>query len=258
MFKVLEVEDSVRVPPEMFEMELEESIGESLQEKFGGFFSPDLGIVLNLESVEEIGEGKMVPEDGGVFYPARFRLLIFMPEEHEVVHGEVVDITEFGAFVRIGPVDAMTHISQIMNDYVSYDKKNSTLVGRDRKNTLKEGDMVRARVISISFTKDNRVGLTMRQPGLGALKWFEGREEEPAKPKPKEPPKPHSREEVKEPEKPESPKEPEKPKEVKPVEKETKPEKAEPKPDEKKVAPKEPAKEEKKPEKTEKTEEKHD
>ena len=182
MFKVLEVEDSVRVPPEMFEMELEESIGESIQEKFGGFFSPDLGIVLNLESVEEIGEGKMVPEDGGVFYPARFRLLIFMPEEHEVVHGEVVDITEFGAFVRIGPVDAMTHISQIMNDYVSYDKKNSVLVGRDTKNVLKEGDLVRARIISISFTKDNRMGLTMRQPGLGAVKWIDAKKEAQAKP----------------------------------------------------------------------------
>ena len=173
MFKVIEVEDSVRVPPEKFDKNLEESIGESIQERFEGVFSSELGIVLNLESVEEVGEGKVVPEDGGVYYPARFKLLIYMPEEYEVTLGEVVDITEFGAFVRIGPVDAMTHISQIMNDYVSYDKKNSTLVGRDNKNLLKEGDLVRARVISISFTKDNRIGLTMRQPSLGAIKWME-------------------------------------------------------------------------------------
>lgn len=177
MFKIIEVEDSVRVPPEKFEMELEDSIGESIQEKFEGMFSPELGIVLNLEKVEEVGEGKVIPEDGGVFYPARFKLLIFMPEEHEIIQGEVVDITEFGAFVRIGPVDAMTHISQIMNDYVSYDKKNSVFVGRDRKNVLKEGDLVRARIISISFTKDNRIGLTMRQPGLGAIKWMESGKE---------------------------------------------------------------------------------
>ncbi len=200
MFKVIEVEDSVRVPPEKFEMELEDSIGESIQEKFEGAFSPELGIVLNLERVEEVGEGKVIPEDGGVFYPARFKLLIFIPEEHEVVQGEVVDITEFGAFVRIGPIDAMTHISQIMNDYVSYDKKNSVFVGRDRKNVLKEGDLVRARIISVSFTKDNRVGLTMRQPGLGALKWAESKEEHgqphpvPQKKKAQELPKPHTKE----------------------------------------------------------------
>jgi DNA-directed RNA polymerase subunit E' len=176
MFKVVEVEDSVRVPPEKFEKELEDSIGESIQESFEGVFSSELGIVLNLESVEEVGEGKVVPEDGGVYYPVKFKLLIFLPEEYEVTLGEVVDITEFGAFVRIGPVDAMTHISQIMNDYVSYDKKNSILVGRDKKNVLKEGDLIRARIISISFTKDNRVGLTMRQPGLGALKWLVDKE----------------------------------------------------------------------------------
>lgn len=173
MFKILEVEDSVRVPPEKFDKELEESISESIQEKFEGVFSQDMGIVLNLESVEDVGEGRVVPEDGGVYYPVKFNLLIFIPEEYEVSMGEVVDITEFGAFVRIGPVDAMTHISQIMNDYVSYDKKNSVLVGRDKKNVLKEGDLVRTRVISISFTKDNRVGLTMRQSGLGAMKWLE-------------------------------------------------------------------------------------
>ncbi len=173
MFKIIEVEDSVRVPPEKFGKDLEESIGESVQEKFEGVFTPDLGIVLNLDGIKEVGEGKLIPEDGGVYYSAKFKLLVYIPEEHEITIGEVVDITEFGAFVRIGPVDAMTHISQIMNDYVSYDKKNSTLVGRDNKKTLKEGDIVRARVISVSFTKNNRVGLTMRQNRLGALKWME-------------------------------------------------------------------------------------
>ncbi len=176
MFKVVEVEDSIRVPPEKFDMDLEESVGESIQEKFEGIFSPELGIVLNLESIEEIGEGKVIPEDGGVYYPVRFKLLIYMPEEHEVTLGEVVDITEFGAFIRIGPIDAMAHISQIMNDYVSYDKKNSILVGRDTRRVLKEGDLVRVRIISIAYTKDNRVGVTMRQPGLGALRWLEEEE----------------------------------------------------------------------------------
>ena len=183
MFKLVEVEDSVRVSPEKFGTNLEESIEQSIQEKFEGVFSSELGIVLSLKSVGEIGEGKVIPEDGGVYYPVKFDLLIYMPEEHEVTLGEVVDITEFGAFVRIGPVDSMTHISQIMNDYVSYDKKNSVLVGKSNKKVLKEGDEVRARVISISFTKNNRVGLTMRQPRLGAIKWIEDKEEKPGAPK---------------------------------------------------------------------------
>jgi len=173
MYKILEVEESVRVPPSKLGKNLEDAIFETIQERFEGIFDPELGIVLNVVSVEEVKEGKLIPEDGAVFYPSVFKILIYYPEEHEITFGEVVDITEFGAFVRIGPLDAMIHISQIMNDYVSYDKKNSILVGRDTKKTLKEGDLVKARIISVSFSKENKVGLTMRQPGLGAVHWIE-------------------------------------------------------------------------------------
>ena len=69
----------------------------------------------------------------------------------------------------------MVHISQIMDDFVSYDEKNSMYSGRETKRTLKEGDPVRARIISVSLGKktENKVGLTMRQPFLGALSWIE-------------------------------------------------------------------------------------
>lgn len=179
MYKIVEVEDSVRVMPNKLGENLENAIFETLQEKYEGVFDPELGIVLNVEGIEDVKEGRLVPEDGGVFFPATFKLLIYYPEEHEVTLGEIVDITEFGAFVRIGPLDGMIHISQIMDDYVSYDKKNSILVGRDTKKTLKEGDLVRARTISISFSKENKVGLTMRQPGLGAVHWLEEKKKSP-------------------------------------------------------------------------------
>lgn len=183
MYKVLEVEDSVRVPPRKLGKNLEDAIFETIQERFEGIFDPELGIVLNLESIEEVREGKMVPEDGAVFYPTGFKLLVYYPEEHEVTFGEVVDIAEFGAFIRIGPLDAMIHISQIMNDYVSYDKKNSNLVGRESNKTLKEGDLVKARIISVSFSKENKVGLTMRQPGLGAVQWLKKEDKKKSKKK---------------------------------------------------------------------------
>lgn len=173
VYKIVEVEDSIRVPPGKLGKDLEDAIFETIQERFEGVFDPDLGIVLNVESIEEVMDGKVVPEDGAVFYPTKFKLLVYYPEEYEVTLGEVVDITEFGVFVRIGPIDGMIHISQIMNDYVSYDKKNSILVGRESKKTLKEGDLVRARIISVSFGKESKIGLTMRQPGLGAIHWIE-------------------------------------------------------------------------------------
>ena len=59
-----------------------------------------------------------------------------------------------------------------MDDFVSYDEKNSQLVGKQTKRVLKEGDSVRARIISVSFTEQSKLGLTMRQPFLGNVKWL--------------------------------------------------------------------------------------
>ena len=123
--------------------------------------------------MEEIGEGKILPEDPGVHYYAKFKLLTFKPESHEVVLGEVIDNTEFGSFIRIGPMDGLVHISQLMDDFVSYDAKKSVFSGKQTKKTLKEGDLVRARIISVSTKEEQKIGLTMRQPGLGALHWIE-------------------------------------------------------------------------------------
>lgn len=171
---MLEIEDDVRVPASKMNLELTKAIEQSIQEQYEGVTSVELGIVLAVEEVSDIGDGRMVPGEGAVYYPAKFRLLVYVPQEHEVSIGEVVDITEFGAFVRIGPLDGLVHISQIMNDYVSYDKKNGVLAGRESKRILKKGDVVRARVISVSFAKETKIGLTMRQPQLGALHWLEG------------------------------------------------------------------------------------
>jgi len=88
----------------------------------------------------------------------------------------VVEIVEFGGFVRLGPIDGLVHVSQVMDDFVGYDKKKGTLYGKESKRVLKEGDRVRARVVSVSVqrgTRGGKIGLTMRQLGLGKLEWIE-------------------------------------------------------------------------------------
>ena len=64
-----------------------------------------------------------MPGDASVHYPVTFRALSWIPRDKEIVEGIVVDVTEFGAFIRCGPLDGLVHVSQIMDDYVSYDDK---------------------------------------------------------------------------------------------------------------------------------------
>ena len=174
MYRIVTIEDRVRVPPKKLDMKVEDAVKESIADQLEGVMDHRLGVILAAVSIESVGEGKIVAGDPGIFYSATFKLLTFKPENHELSYGEVIDNTEFGSFVRIGPMDGLIHISQLMDDFVSYDNKNSIFLGKETKRTLKEGDKVRARIIAVSFGKEeNKVGLTMRQAGLGALQWLE-------------------------------------------------------------------------------------
>lgn len=178
MYRVISVEERIRVPPEKLNMKVKDAVRGSIADQIEGTIDPRLGVILACISVDEVGEGKIVASDPGVHYNTKFKLLTFKPELNEVVYGEVIDNTEFGSFVRIGPMDGLIHISQLMDDFVSFDGKNSVFLGKESKRTLKEGDKVRARIISVSFGKEeNKIGLTMRQNLLGALQWIEEEKE---------------------------------------------------------------------------------
>jgi len=179
MYQKLTVKDDVRVPPELLGRDVEASVRSSLQQQYEGEIHKDLGVVLAVTDIQDIGDGDIKPEDAGVYYPVTYEALVYQPELHEVVEGEVVDVTDFGAFIRIGPIDGLCHISQIMDEYVNFDEKQEMLVGEDGSRTLKKGDKVRARVTAVSLkSTDNKVNLTMRQPTLGKLEWVKEHLEE--------------------------------------------------------------------------------
>lgn len=174
MFYKVTVEDHVRVSPSRFGEDIEQAVIEQIKEEYGGYISKDLGFVIDVASVESVGEGVVIPEDGAGYYLSTFTLVAFKPEMQEVIKGRVRDIADFGAFVNIGPVDGMMHISQAMNDYVSV-TEDETLQGKESNRVLKIGDDCRARVVAVSFKDpaNPKIGLTMRQEGLGKPDWID-------------------------------------------------------------------------------------
>ncbi len=119
--------------------------------------------------------GKIIPGDGATFHKVNFSLLTFYPVIQEIVEGDVVEIADFGAFVRIGPVDALLHVSQLMDDYISYDEKQGVLLGKETKRKLGSGDQVRVRITAVSLGRagsSGKIGVTARQPFLGKLDWI--------------------------------------------------------------------------------------
>jgi DNA-directed RNA polymerase subunit E' len=174
MFYKVQVQDHIRVPPNLFNLPLKEGVVKRIKKKFDGFISKDLGIVIDVSTIKDIGEGVVIPGDGASYYDVKFDLLTFKPELQEVVNGRIKDIADFGAFLSIGPMDGVVHISQTMDDFVSFSKEK-TLTGKESKRALKIGDQCRARIIAVSFKDplNPKIGLTMRQQGLGKFEWIE-------------------------------------------------------------------------------------
>jgi len=178
MYQIIEIDDTVRVPPENFGGKLEDTLKKLLSEKYEGKLDRDIGAIVLVIEVKSDGIGKVIPGDGAAYYDAIFKALVYKPELQEVIDGEVIEIVEFGAFVRLGPLDGLVHVSQIADDFLNYDSKGSRFVGKASNKVLQESDKVRARIVTISLkkAKENKIGLTMRQPGLGKFEWLEAPE----------------------------------------------------------------------------------
>lgn len=185
MYTKIRAIDVVRVPPERLGDELRPTVKEMLQDNLEGRMDKRIGMVIAILDVVDMKEGRIIIGDGGVYYETVFDMLVFKPKMQEIVEGEVVEIVAFGAFVAIGPLDGLLHISQITDEYISYDEKGEKLVTKDTGKTLGEGDKLRARIVAISLNEmdpgDSKIGLTMRQPGLGKLEWIEEEREKEKK-----------------------------------------------------------------------------
>ncbi len=175
MFKLVTLEDTIRIPPEKFGEASDEVARELLKARYEGVVEGKLGYVIAVTSVKTSEIGKIIAGDGARYHPASFSLLTFYPQIQEVVEGEIVELADFGAFVRVGPIDALLHVSQIMDDYISYDERQSVMMGKETRRKLTQGDMVRARITAVSFVGgglSGKIGLTMRQPFLGKIEWI--------------------------------------------------------------------------------------
>jgi len=186
MYYKIELKDHIRVPPDMFDLPIEEAVIKRIRKKYAGYISNDLGIIIDVSGLKQVGQGVIIPGDGSSYYEATFKVLSFKPELQEVVVGRIRDIVDFGAFITLGPIDGMIHVSQTMDDFVSF-SKDKTLAGKESKRSLKVGDICRARVIAVSFkdVSNPKLGLTMRQQGLGRLDWIEEDEQKDDKKAPK-------------------------------------------------------------------------
>ncbi|MCX6662337.1 MAG: DNA-directed RNA polymerase [Euryarchaeota archaeon] len=176
MYALAKIHDTIRVPPERFGEDINEAINDIVQKTFEGTIRRNYGLIVVVDNITPLGDGIVIHGDGGMYQKVEFEALTFNPLLQELVDGIVCEIVEFGAFCHIGPLDALLHMSQIMNDYVDVDAESGRIQGKETKRILKVGDSLRARIVAVSLNelsaRESKIGLTMRQPALGTHEWL--------------------------------------------------------------------------------------
>ncbi len=177
MYKKMKLADTIRVAPDLLGGDVKTNVKAALKDKLEGRIDKALGAIVAVTEIDKIGEGHILVGDGAVYYDVTFEAIVFVPVIQEVIEGEVVETVDFGAFISIGAMDGLLHVSQITDDFMSYDGKNGRLVSKGGGRSLSEGDKVRARIVAVSINerepRESKIGLTMRQHSLGKIEWIE-------------------------------------------------------------------------------------
>jgi DNA-directed RNA polymerase subunit E' len=172
MFYQISVKEKVGVEAQKLKEDIKESIEESIDTLH---VKEENGVFLGVTEITKIGEsGDILPERPEIFFDVEYTALFFQPAPNEVIKGIVSDVAEFGPFVRIGPIDALVHISQITQEKMTYNPQQDVIASADGKKVIQTGDLIKAIVVNSTISSERmRVNLSMKQDGMGPLKWAE-------------------------------------------------------------------------------------
>ena len=108
MYKIVTKEDTIRIPAEYMRkgQSLDQHIDRLSMTAFEGRFDDDNRFVLVTTNHQPLGRGRIIHGDGAIYQRVRFDAVLFCMDDYEVVEGVVSEVNEFGAFVRIGPMEA--------------------------------------------------------------------------------------------------------------------------------------------------------
>lgn len=168
MFYKYTIEDHIKINPKFLKDNLKEQLKEEIATIYEGKIDSNFGVFVSLLNINKIDEGIYIPEDGYIYFKVEFDILVYKPEINELSYGIVSNVSNIGAFINIGVIDGLVHITQIGTE--GYEFKDNQIISKDKKIIIKPKDKVKTRIIAVSFKeKIPKIGLTMRQIGLGKI-----------------------------------------------------------------------------------------
>ncbi|KAI5663617.1 hypothetical protein M9H77_22940 [Catharanthus roseus] len=105
MFYLSEIEHTLRLPPHLLNLPLNEAIKGELEGLFLDKIIAKLGLCISVYDLRSIEGGFVFPGDGASTYTVKFRLLMFRPFVGEVIAARLKESTSDGLRLSLGFFD---------------------------------------------------------------------------------------------------------------------------------------------------------
>ncbi|MCY3410322.1 MAG: DNA-directed RNA polymerase [Candidatus Heimdallarchaeota archaeon] len=174
IYYVSNIKYTLRVDPSRFDDNLTDILLELARDSLEERIFEGLGFIVAVLEAGDVTTGRLISGDGGAFYNSEFKVLSYLPERGEIIEGQVKELIDFGAFIRVSTIEALCHVSQMADDFFSYHAGQEKLVGKKSDKQVFIDDVVRGKIVVVGMQRNAmRVGVSMRQAGLGKLEWIE-------------------------------------------------------------------------------------
>ncbi|KMT01896.1 hypothetical protein BVRB_9g209220 [Beta vulgaris subsp. vulgaris] len=159
MFLKVQLPWNVIIPAEHMDVKglmLQKSIILRLMEDFAAKkATKDLGYLLAVTTLDNIGEGRVRQQTGDVLFPVTFSCLTFKIFRGEVLEGTVYKVLRHGVFLRSGPVETIFLSAQKMHGYQLVPGENPMFIS-EKQSKIEKNVVVRFSVIGTKWVETER------------------------------------------------------------------------------------------------------
>uniref|UniRef100_F7CH78 DNA-directed RNA polymerase subunit n=1 Tax=Equus caballus TaxID=9796 RepID=F7CH78_HORSE len=164
MFVLVEMVDTVRIPPWQFERKLNDSIAEELNKKLANKVVYNVGLCICLFDITKLEDAYVFPGDGASHTKVHFRYVVFHPFLDEILIGKIKGCSPEGVHVSLGFFDDILIPPESLQQPAKFDDTEQVWVWEYETEEgahdlyMDTGEEIRFRVVDESFVDTSPTG----------------------------------------------------------------------------------------------------
>ncbi|XP_043083399.1 DNA-directed RNA polymerase III subunit RPC8 isoform X1 [Puntigrus tetrazona] len=174
MFVLVEMVDTVRIPPWSFHRHLNDAIAEELNKKLANKVVFNVGLCVCLHDITQLEDSYIFPGDGASHTKVHFRYVVFRPFLDEILVGKIKGCSAEGVHVSLGLFDDIVIPPESLQQPAKFDEAEQVWVWEYETDEgahdlyMDQGEEIRFRVVDEVFIDTSPSGPGAEKEGPSA------------------------------------------------------------------------------------------